>query len=179
MFSMVQAGSMGLPFVALRGLVGSDLLKHRSDMPVISSPFQPAEQVAVAQPIRPDVSVFHALQADPFGNAITPGLREDLMLARASRRVIVTAEEIVPGPLSLQDAPENTFLPAIDVDAVAYAPYGAHPGGCGDLYPVDGNHMREYLEAAKDEEAFQRYVNRYVGNPANHREYLHCVGVKF
>ncbi len=178
MFSMVQAGSMGLPFIALRGLIGSDLLKHRPDIHVISSPFERAEQVAVAQPIRPDISVFHALQADPFGNAITPGPREDLMLARASRRVIVTAEEIVPGPLSLQDAPGNTFLPAIDVDAVAYAPYGAHPGGCGDLYPVDGNHLREYLEAAKDEKGFQQYIHRYVRNPSSHREYLHLADVK-
>ena len=172
MFSMVQAGSMGVPFVALRGLIGSDLLKHRPDMPVIDSPFNPGEQVVVARPIRPDVSIFHALQADPLGNAVTPGLREDLMLARASRRVIVTAEEIVPGPLSLQDAPENTFLPAIDVDAVAYAPHGAHPCACGELYPCDHGHITEYLEAAKDEKAFQQYLERYVKGLATHEEYL-------
>jgi glutaconate CoA-transferase subunit A len=172
MYSMVQAGSMGVPFIGLRGLIGSDLLRHRPDILVIPSPFNPAEQVAVARPIRPDVAIFHALQADPWGNAITPGRREDLMLARASRRVIVTAEEIVPGPLSTQDASENTFLPAIDVDAVVYAPRGAHPCGCGELYGWDQGHLEEYLDAAKEDSRFQQYIDRYVRDLSSHQEYL-------
>jgi glutaconate CoA-transferase subunit A len=177
MFSMVQAGSMGLPFVAVRGLIGSDILKYRPDLRVIQSPFNSHEQVVVVCPIRPDVAVFHALKADLWGNAITPFFREDPTLARASRLAIVTAEEIVDRPLTLKEAVPNTFIPAIDVDVVAHAPRGAHPGGLGDLYKPDHAHIMEYLEAAKEGIAFQRYLDRYIRNLSNHEEYLARVGM--
>src|SRR5918996_472174 len=115
---MVQAGSMGIPFLAVRGLLHSDILTYRPDLLVRENPFNPGEHVVVAPPIRPDIAVFHALQADRWGNAITPGRRDDLIMALAARRVIVTAEELVDRELTLQDAVHDTFLPAIDVDVV-------------------------------------------------------------
>jgi glutaconate CoA-transferase subunit A len=127
MYSMVQAGSMGLPFIAVRGLLQSDILKYRPDFLVRDNPFNSGEQVVLACPIRPDVAVFHALQADRWGNAITPGKRDDLMLARAARVAVVTTEEVVDQMLTVVDAGHNTFLPAIDVDVVAHVPFGAHP----------------------------------------------------
>src|SRR5215510_4007277 len=106
---MIQAGSMGLPFLAVRGLLHSDILTHRPDLLVQTNPFNPGEQVVVAQPIRPDVAVFHALKADRWGNVITPGHRDDLMMARAARWVIVTAEEIAEEALTSRDAGDDTF----------------------------------------------------------------------
>jgi len=174
---MVQAGSIGLPYIAVRGLLGSDLLKYRSDLKVESNPFHPEERVVLAQPIRPDVAVFHALKADCWGNAVTPGLRDDLMLARAARRVIVTAEELTDHELTPQDAFQNTFLPAIDVDGVVHTPFGAHPCCCGLLYPVDDVHVKEYLNAARGEESFKAYLDQYVYSVRNEKEYLKKVGV--
>ena len=84
---MIQAGSMGIPFLGVRGLLHSDILKHRPDLVVQDNPFNPGEPVVVAQSIRPDVAVFHAIKADRWGNAIKPGHRDDLMMARAARRV--------------------------------------------------------------------------------------------
>ena len=166
---------MGLPFLAVRGLLHSDILKYRPDLLVQENPFNPGEQVVVAQPIRPDVAVFHALKADRWGNAITPGHRDDLMMARAARRVIVTAEEIAEGELTGHDAGDDTFLPAIDVDVVAHVPLGAHPCGFGSLYDRDDAHWQEYLEAAKSTDDFQRYLERYVYSVRNHEEYLERV----
>jgi hypothetical protein len=168
---------MGLPYIAVRGLLGSDLLKYRSDFKVENNPFNPGEEVVMAQPIRPDVAVFHALKADRWGNAITVGLRDDPMFARAARQVIVTAEEIVDHELTLQDALQNTFLPAIDVDGVVHAPFGAHPCSCGFLYPVDDIHVKEYLNAAKGEDSFKAYLHQYVFSLKNEKEYLKKVGV--
>ncbi len=176
MYSMVQAGSMGLPFIAVRGLLGSDLLKQRPDLRIESNPFHPGEEVVVAEPIRPDMAVFHALRADRWGNSITGGLRDDLIMARAARRVIVTAEEISDHALTPQESINNTFLPAIDVDAVVLAPFGAHPCCCGLLYPVDDVHMKEYLNAAKGEETFRAYLNKYVYSVSSPQEYLKKVG---
>jgi glutaconate CoA-transferase, subunit A len=177
MYSMVQAGSMGLPYIAVRGLLGSDLLKYRPDLKVQQNPFNPGEEVALGQPIRPEVAVFHALKADRWGNAVTPGLRDDLTMARASRRVVVTAEEIVDQELTPRDALGNTFLPALDVDGVVHAPFGSHPCSCGSSYPVDDRHVKEYLDAAKSEETFRAYLEKYVFSVSNHQEYLRKVGL--
>ncbi|NWF56209.1 MAG: hypothetical protein HXY45_15605 [Syntrophaceae bacterium] len=173
---MVQAGSMGLPYIAVRGLLGSDLLKHRPDLKVQENPFHRGEEIVVAQSIRPEVAVFHALKADRWGNAVTPGLRDDPMMARASRRAIVTAEEIVDHELTPADALHNTFLPAIDVDGVVPARFGAHPGSCGLSYPVDEPRVREYLNAAKEEKAFRAYLEKYVFSVSGHPEYLRRAG---
>lgn len=166
---------MGVPFIAVRGLLHSDILKYRPDLLVRENPFNPGEPVVMAQSIRPDVAVFHAIKADRWGNAVTPGHRDDLMMARAARRVIVTAEEIVDEPLTRQDSGDNTFLPAIDVDVVAHVPLGAHPCGFGQLYDTDELHCREYLEAAKSPVSFQKYLERYVCDVPSHEEYLQYV----
>lgn len=166
---------MGLPFLAVRGLLHSDILTYRPDLLVQKNPFNPGEQVVVAQPIRPDVAVFHALKADRWGNAITPGHRDDLMMARAARRVSVTTEELSEQALTSHDAGSDTFLPAIDVDVVAHVPLGAHPCGFGALYERDEGHWREYVEAAKSVESFQSYLERYVYGVHSHEEYLERV----
>ncbi len=168
---------MGVPFLAVRGLLSSDILKYRPDLLVRENPFNSGEHIVVAQPIRPDVAIFHAVQADRWGNAITPGHRDDLMMARAARRVIVTAEEIVEGELTRRDAVDDTFLPAIDVDVVAHAPLGAYPCGFGSLYEHDDAHCRVYLEAAKNAASFQAYLERYVYSVRSHQEYLERVDI--
>jgi glutaconate CoA-transferase, subunit A len=173
---MIQAGSMGVPFLAVRGLLHSDILKYRPDLLVQANPFNPGEPVVVAQAIRPDVAVFHALRADRWGNAITPGPRDDVMMARAARCVIVTAETVVDTPLTPGDAVQDTFLdtflPAIDVDVVVEARLGAHPCGLGRVYDHDADHCQAYLVAAKQEEHFQAYLERYVFSVSSHAEYL-------
>jgi glutaconate CoA-transferase subunit A len=175
MYSMVQAGSMGLPFISVRGLLGSDILKHRPDLRVLKNPFNPEEEVVIAQPIRPDVSVFHALKADRWGNAITPGLRDDLMMARAAKRVIVTTEEVSEQQLGPRDAGDETYLPAMDVDGVLQLPLGAHPCACGNQYTTDEAHLEEYLRASRDESTFRSYLEKYVYGVSDQKEYLERV----
>ena len=174
---MVQAGSMGLPFISVRGLLGSDILKHRPDLRVIKNPFNPDEEVVIAQPIRPDVSVFHALKADRWGNAITPGLRDDLMMARAAKQVIVTTEEISDQQLGPQDAGDETYLPAMDVDGVVHLPFGAHPCACGDQYPVDECPFKGISGGfQRGESTFRAYLEKYVYGVSDQKEYLERAG---
>jgi len=169
---------MGVPFVAVRGLLGSDILAHRPDLCVVENPFQMGEQVVVARPLRPDISVFHALRADRFGNAVLSGGRKDhAMMARASRRVIVTAEEIAEEELEAGSAGDRVFLYAIDVDQVVHAPFGAHPGSCGGRYDYDPDHIREYLTASGAEETFAAYLDKYVYGPRSHEDYLSLTGL--
>ena len=109
---------MGVPYLAVRGLLGSDLLSYRDDFLVRENPFNAGEQTVLAQSIRPDVAVFHALKADKFGNAITPGRRDDAMMARAASTVIVTTEEVIEDRLKETDAISSTFINGLDVAAV-------------------------------------------------------------
>jgi glutaconate CoA-transferase subunit A len=152
-------------------------LKYRPDLRIIENPFRPNEEVVVAQPIRPDVSVFHALKADRWGNAITPGLRDDLMMARAAKNVLVTAEEILDQELNPRNAVGDTFLPAMDVDGVVRLPFGAHPCACGSQYSIDEAHLKEYLEASREENSFRSYLQKYIYSVNNHENYLKRVGI--
>ena len=51
-------GEKGVPFVPLRGILGSDLLAHRPDWKVIDNPFAAGDAIVVIPAIRPDVALF-------------------------------------------------------------------------------------------------------------------------
>ena len=161
---------MGVPYVPIIGLVGTDLLKRRDDMVVAVDPFDGKTRSVVAKALRPDVSIFHAQKADRRGNVSCGYPAEVVILAEASRHVIVTAEEIVDR-LSENEA-AGAFIPSLLVDAVVHAPYGAHPGGCIGLYGPDRMHMMQYVAAAKDDASFQRYLDTYVFSVRTHDEYV-------
>lgn len=176
---MVHAGALGLPFIGVWGLLGTDILKQRPDLKVMENPFNPGEQLVVAEPIRPLVGVFHALKADREGNAILAGKQESPTMAQASKRVVVTTEEIVDR-VTPADAAANTdtFLPAADVDVVVHVPFGTHPGALPGVLEQDAVHLQGYMEAAKSPEAFLAYLERYVFGVRDHAEYLERVGIR-
>ena len=161
---------MGVPYVPVLGLIGSDLLKRRDDMVVAVDPFGGTARTVVARALRPDVAVFHVQKADRHGNVSCGYHAEAVILAEASRHVIVTAEEIVER-LTEEDA-VATFIPSIHVDAVAHAPFGAHPGGCTGRYGPDSAHMVRYVAAAKDDTSFDEYLRTYVHGVENHEDYV-------
>ena len=80
-YAALQAAGKGIPFIPLRGPLGSDLMKHRSDWKVIDNPFEANDPIAVLPAIRPDVSLFHAPLADRFGNIFIGRERELLIRA--------------------------------------------------------------------------------------------------
>lgn len=161
---------MGVPYVPIVGLVGTDLLKRRDDMIIAVNPFDNKTKTVVAKALRPDVAVFHAQVADRHGNVSCGYDSEAVMLAEASQHVIVTAERIVD-QLTEKEA-KGTFIPAIHVDAVAHAPFGAHPAGCQGLYAPDKLHMREYVKAAQDDASFAAYLRTHVFEVRDHAEYI-------
>jgi glutaconate CoA-transferase subunit A len=166
---MIQAGSMGVPYIPVIGLAGTDLLRNREDMRVLPDPFDPARHTIVARAYRPDACLLHALRADRAGNVELGRANDDVLLAEASRRVIVTVEEIVE---RVERREEGGFLPGILVDAVVEAPFGAHPGACLGRYPVDEGHLRHYLAAARGDESFTHYLESTVFRLDSHDQYV-------
>lgn len=161
---------MGVPYVPIVGLVGSSLLKRRDDMKICVDPFDGKTRSVVAKALRPDVALFHVQAADPDGNVSAGYFSDDVLLAEASRTVIVTAERIVER-IRERDA-VGTYLPGIHVDAVVRAPFGAHPAGCPGEYGPDPVHMADYVRSSRDDESFADYLKRVVFDVPNHEAYI-------
>jgi glutaconate CoA-transferase subunit A len=173
---MVQAGSMGAPFIPTLGYAGSDVIRRRqNDFKIATNPFDPDERIVVAKAINPDVGIFHGLQADRRGNVLLRRGGEELMLAQASRKVIMTVEEIVDRVDP--EAPAGRLIPSLYVTAVVHAPFGAHPTGAPGYYMADDEQLREYVAASTSDEAFEAYLYKYVFEPGSHDRYLECAGV--
>ena len=174
LISGFRAGAWGLPFLPIRGLFGTDILKVREEFKVIEDPFD-GEKLVLIPAIKPNVAIIHAHRADLLGNAQIEGSSWDDLIAKASEKVIVTTEEIVSTE-EIKRNPEKTKIPHFLVNAVVKVSYGAHPTGCQSLYDHDEEHIKKYIEASKDSTKFQEYLNEFVFHPKTHEEYLELIG---
>ena len=161
---------MGVPYVPVFGLVGTDLLARRDDMVIAPDPFGEGKVSVVARAMRPDVAVFHVDKADRHGNVSCGYPVDAVILAEASAHVVVTAEEIVDR-ITEKDA-VGAYMPSILVDAVVHAPFGAHPGGMTGRYAPDKEAMKEYVLASRDDLSFAAYLETHVFAPRSHEEYV-------
>jgi glutaconate CoA-transferase subunit A len=158
----LQAAEKGVPFLPLRGVIGSDLMRHRPDWRVIDNPFGEDDPILVVPAIRPDVALFHAALADRAGN-VWIGVRRELMrMAHAAAATLVTVEEIADGDLLADDRMAAGAIPALYVSAIAEARRGAWPVGLRQRYSADLDHLRRYAELARDEAGFARYLDEFV-----------------
>jgi len=161
----LQAAEKAVPFMPLRGIIGSDVLAHRPDWKVIDNPFGENDPIVLLPAIRPDVALFHAPMADAAGNIWVGRRRELFTLAHAAAKTFATVEELFEGNL-LEDAMRSgSTIPAFYVEAVAVAPRGAWPLALSERYPEDRPHLLEYLRAAATKEGFQKYLEQYVLSP--------------
>jgi len=161
----LQASEKGVPFLPLRGLLGSDLLEQRPDWKTIENPFAPGDPIVLLPALRPDVALFHAPRADASGNVWVGRRRELVTMAHAARRTLVTVEQLVEEPLLDDETIAAGVLPSLYVTAVALAPNGAWPLGLSGWYDADLAELGRYAEAARTEEGFRGYVER-LGQPA-------------
>jgi len=162
LYASVQAAEKGVPFIPLRGLIGSDILAHRPDWRVIDNPYGNNDPIVLLPAIKPDVALFHAGMADRFGNVFIGRDRELSTMAHAASRTIATVEKLYDGNLMDDPALSAGTVPGFYVDTVAIAPRGAWPLPLLDHYPADGAHLAEYAKLAATAEGFARYLDRYV-----------------
>lgn len=168
------AGMMGIPFIPARTMLGTETLE-RSSCIVARDPWS-GKPVCLIPAAYPDVAIFHVPRADMYGNAQIDGiLVEDFELARAARRVLVSAEEIVDNE-RIRAEPWRTVIPFYAVDAVCEVPYGAHPCQMPYLYFFDEEHIGEWLRLSQTAEGTQAYFERYVYSAGDFCEYLELVG---
>ena len=118
-----RAGAMGLPFMPIRSMLGSDVLKQRPEAKEIECPFT-GEKLLLVPALNPDVALIHVQRCDAYGNAQMDGLQfMDIDLAMAANKVILTTERIVSND-QIRRAPDATKIPFFAVDAVVELPFG-------------------------------------------------------
>ena len=159
----LAAGSLGLPFVPTRSMLGSGLLDRLRDTGEVveqPDPFTGAP-VLVLSPVRPEVAIVHADSCDEEGNATVSGPRWSLReTALAARRVIVTAERVV---LRGTIPPERVVVPGAVVSAVVEVPGGARPTAMPGHYDYERDWLEAHVEATKAGGAsFDRYLDEQL-----------------
>jgi glutaconate CoA-transferase subunit A len=158
----LQAAEKGVPFMPLRGLIGSDVLKYRSDWKVIDSPFADSDPVVLLPAIKPDVALLHAPMADRFGNVWIGRQRELATMAHAAAKTIATVEKIHDGNLLDDPVLAAGTLPGFYVESIAVAERGAWPLGLPDHYNVDAEHLALYAKMAATDQGFAEYMDKYI-----------------
>jgi glutaconate CoA-transferase, subunit A len=162
----LQAAEKGVPFMPLRGVLGSDLVPLRPDWKVIDNPMKMGtDPILLVPALNPDVALFHARWADDAGNVWIGRRRELATIAHAAKQCFVTYEEKRPGDMLEDELFAPGVLGAVYVTAVAQAERGAWPLGVPDLYDIDDAHLQRYAKAAKTREGFQRYLDEFVCTP--------------
>ena len=141
----LRAASYGVPFQPVAGVHGSDLARING-WQAMRDPYGSGKDVYVIPAIQPDVAVIHAHEVDEQGNARVYGSPFwDHALTRAAKRVLVTAEKLVPAD-TLRALPELTLVPGFMVEAAAIVPRGAWPGSMHGVYEVDYPAVEAYLK---------------------------------
>jgi glutaconate CoA-transferase subunit A len=158
----LQAAEKGVPFMPLRGLIGSDVLAHRPDWRVIDNPFGNHDPIVLLPALKPDVALFHAPLADRDGNVWIGQQRDLALMAHAAAKTVVTVEKLHEQNLFADPLLAAGALGGFYLEAVAVAPRGAWPLGLADHYPADEAHLAEYARLAASPEGFARYLDVYV-----------------
>ena len=164
----LQASEKGVPFMPLRGVLGSDLIKSRPDWLVQENPMKKmgSDPILLVPAITPDIALFHARWADEAGNVWVGRRRELATIAHAARRTFVTYEELKPGDMLEDELLAPGVISATYITAVAPAERGAWPLGVAGVYDIDDAHLAKYAKAARTREGFQRYLEEFVCTPA-------------
>lgn len=178
LINRLGAGARNLPFLPIRGLIGTDLIGiNPENLQLIDDPFG-GPQVVACRALVPDVALVHAHRGDRAGNiASDPSIRwpDAGIMPKAARKVIVTVEEIVDTDVLRRD-PDLTLLPGFVVDAVVEVPFGAHPTSFLPRYTYDTALHLQWAQAARDDDAAADFLDRYVRTPSTQAEYLDAVG---
>jgi glutaconate CoA-transferase subunit A len=169
------AGAANLPFMPIRGYFGSDLPKVNPSIKPIISPYG-GESLYAVPAIMPDVAILHAQRADSDGNVQIWGLtgvqRE---AAFASKRVIVTVEEIVPREVIRAD-PNRTLIPGLIVSAVCRVPFGAHPSYAMGYYDRDTEFYLRWEEISRDPRLLEEWLREWADETPSREAYIEKLG---
>jgi glutaconate CoA-transferase subunit A len=175
MITRLQAGAAGLPFMPMNPTAAGDLEAANPQYRRVIDPYSGQEVVTVPA-LNPDVAIVHVQRADADGNAQIWGIiGEQKEAAFASKRVILTAEEIVSQEVIRSD-PNRTLIPGFIVDAVCQVPHAAHPSYTQGYYDRDNSFYLEWDSISREKESVQAYLDEWVFGVKDRDEYWRKLG---
>ena len=171
-----KAAAMGLSFLPVRSMLGTETIKHSRAIEY-KCPFT-GETYALVPACSPDIAIIHVPRSDKFGNCQIDGITvSDSDLARASKKVIITCEEIISTD-QIRSESERTIIPYYCVDAVVHVPYGSYPCNMPGKYYFDLEHLKEWNEVEKDIQRFEKFLDKYIYGVKDWEEYVEICGGK-
>ncbi|MCH4889019.1 CoA transferase subunit A [Acidaminobacter sp. JC074] len=189
---LYHAGSLGLPYVAVRHMLGSDLadkwgiseeerMKHdklpNKKLMISENPFKPEEKLCLVPTPDIDVAIIHVQKASTNGIVRIEGSTIiDVDIALSARRCIVTCEELVE-PEEMMNHSEMNQIPSFVTDAVVHVPYGAHPSQVYNYYDYDRDFLQMYDQVSRSDESFDEFINEWIKGLPDHEAYLDKLGV--
>src|SRR5579872_1377100 len=174
-----RAGAMGVPFMPMRSMLGSDVVSQRPEAKEMDCPFT-GEKLLLVPALNPDVALIHVQRCDAYGNAQIDGLQfMDIDLAMAANKVILSTERIVSND-QIRRAPDQTKIPFFAVDAIVEVPYGSAPHECYGVYEPMMKHMEYYVDLVNKDPVggMTEYLDKFVYRPKSWTEFLGLIGTE-
>jgi glutaconate CoA-transferase, subunit A len=172
--SALLAGFLGVPFVPVRGNIGTDIVKYNTeDLKVIEDPFS-GEKITIVRAWRADVALIHAQKADSLGNVVawgTRGVTDELGAMGSKRGVIVTAEEIISTE-EVRSDPDRTIVPYFKTLAVVHCPWGAHPSACRGYYGLDIRFSQYQGKYERSSDLLPKFLEEWIYGCEDHAAYI-------
>ncbi len=175
MISRLQAGASGLPFMPMNQTGAVDLERANPLVKRVTDPYSGRELIAVPA-LNPDVAIVHVQRADKDGNAHLWGiLGEQKEVAFASKRVILSAEEIVDEAVIRSD-PNRTLIPGFIVSAVCHVPGAAHPSYAQGYYDRDNDFYLKWDKISESPDLVKAYLDEWVYGVKDRFEFWQKLG---
>lgn len=188
---MFTGAALGLPYVPVRVMFGSDLLEKwgisrelrqtidklpNEKIVIQDDPFNPGKKIVLLPTPQLDTAVIHVQKASPDGTCRIEGDEfHDVDIAIAAKKTVVTCEELISNEEIRRD-PQLNKIPGFVVDAVIHAPHGSHPSQCYNYYDYDADFLRDYDQASKTDESFDAFIQEWGYGCKDHMAYLDKLG---
>jgi glutaconate CoA-transferase subunit A len=166
----LRASYLKVPFMPLKGIIGTDMIKVRNDIKQMEDPLGSGTQVMALPKIDLDVAILHVPYADEFGNGnIAGAVWMDADMGKTAKKTILTCEKLVETE-DIRYLQGKAQLPLQTTSAVVKMPFGAHPTSCYPKYTFDPLHIQYYLKTD-----FEEYKKKFITNK-NLTQYLEEAG---
>ena len=153
----LRASYLKVPFMPLKGIIGTDMPKVRDDIKQIEDPLGSGTQIMAVPKIDLDVAIIHVPYADEFGNGnIAGAVWMDADMAKTAKNTIITCEKLVETE-DIRHLPGKAQLPIQTTSTVVKVPFGAHPTSCYPNYTFDPRHIQCYLKTE-----FEDYKRKFI-----------------
>ena len=171
------AGAYGLPYIPVKSILGSDIIKSNPVIKIADNPFSDDhEPVALVPAIKPDIAFLVVQRADRFGNSHiwgSTGLTQEASIA--AEKIIVLADQIVEPEVIASD-PSRVLIPGFGVNAVCYVPAACHPSPLIGRWKRDNDFFHHYHKETRDQKGFQNWCDEWVKNISDHEAYRNKLG---